>query len=150
MTANAIPAKVTRIPTKLIGLGTPGKMYGCEHLGAVSIERRAKLIGGARAVLVPTLYNEPFGSVIAEAQLCGTPVITTDYGSFPELVQNGVNGYRCNMLREFIQATENVKRLDRASIRANAIAKHSLDAIRPQYQAYFERLSTLWAKGWYA
>jgi glycosyltransferase involved in cell wall biosynthesis len=142
-------AKATNLPVKMIGLGD-SRPTGCEYLGTVSIEERARLMGAARAVLVPTLYNEPFGSVVAEAQLCGTPVITTDHGSFPELVQNGVNGYRCNLLREFVRATANVKLLNRDLIRILAISKFSLGAAKPQYQAYFERLSTLWTEGWYS
>lgn len=41
---------------------------------------------------------------------------------------------------------EDVKLLNRD---VGAIAKHSLEAAKPQYQAYFERLNTLWAEGWY-
>lgn len=142
-------AKATKLKVKLIGLGNE-RPQNCEYIGPVSIEERAKLMGSACAVLIPTMYNEPFGSVVAEANLCGTPVITTDYGSFPELVQNGINGYRCNILRDFVKATNDVKTLNRDLIRTNAIAKFSLGVAKPQYQAYFERLSTLWEKGWYA
>ena len=143
-------AERTKIPTKVIGPGAlPDMGPRVEVLGAVSIEERARMMGEARAVLVPTVYYEPFGSTVVEAQLCGTPVITTDYGSFPELVENGVNGYRCNLLREFCAAAENVKKLDGAKIRERAIAKYSIEAIKPLYAAYFDRLSTLKGKGWY-
>ena len=45
---------------------------------AVGSEERAELLSNAKAVLMPTYYLEPFGGVNVEAQLCGTPVITTD------------------------------------------------------------------------
>lgn len=144
-------AKLSGLPLKLIGPGyNQGFPSYCEHLGEVSIAERAKLMGMARAVIVPTLYNEPFGSVVVEANLCGTPVITTDYGSFPELVENGVNGFRCNLLREFVQAVQDTKGMDSAKIRDRAISRYSLDAIKPLYAIYFGRLMTLWDRGWYA
>lgn len=142
-------AKRAKVKLKLIGPGKPPLLpEGCEYLGTVSHEERNRLMAAAQAVLVPTLYNEPFGSVVVEANLCGTPVITTDWGSFPELVQNGVNGFRCNLLGEFAFAIDLATELNRGFIRNNAIAKYSLETIAPRYQAYFERLMTLWEKGW--
>lgn len=139
------------LPLKLIGPGITSDLpKHCEHLGIVSNEERARLMGAARAVMVPTRYNEPFGATVIEANLCGTPAITTDWGSFPEIVQNDVNGWRCNLLREFTFAVLAAPTLNPEKIRAHAIAKYSLEAIKPQYQNYFTRLSALWGKGWYA
>lgn len=142
------------IPLKMIGALSPGDSLNLpsyvEYLGTVSNEDRAKLMGHARAVIMPTLYNEPFGAVCIESQFCGTPVITTDWGSFPELIENGVNGYRCNLMRDFIKATDDVKSLDSKAIRKRVESRNSLDAIKPLYQAYFERLNALWDGGWYS
>jgi len=79
----------------------------------------------------------------------GTPVITTDLGIFTETVQNGFNGFRCNNLAQFVEATELVKRLDPRKIATDTYAKYSTDTIRYQYDRYFQRLLTLWDKGWY-
>ena len=79
----------------------------------------------------------------------GTPVITTDLGIFTETVQNGFNGFRCNTLAEFVKATEQVKTLDSRKIATDTYAKYSTDMIRYQYDRYFNRLLTLWDKGWY-
>jgi glycosyltransferase involved in cell wall biosynthesis len=81
--------------------------------------------------------------------MCGTPVISTDWGAFTETVIQGFNGYRCRYLGEFIRAAEKVKQLDRASIREHAAKNYSLDAIAPRYTAYFRRLETLWDEGVY-
>lgn len=50
-------------------------------------------IGNARALLVPSLFEEPFGMVAIEALACGTPVIGLDSGALPEIIQQGETGY---------------------------------------------------------
>ena len=139
-----------RLGKRLIiaGPGTPNGGYG-EFVGNVGPEQRAELMGGAIALFAPTTYIEPFGNIVVEAQTCGTPTITTDWGAFTETNINGVTGYRCHTLAEFVQAAEDVKSLDRAAIRKQAIEKYSLDAVGVQYERYFKRLLTLWDDGWY-
>ncbi len=83
------------------------------------------------------------------ARACGTPVITTDWGAFTETVVEGVTGFRCRNVEEFILATQNVKNLDRQAIRDRAISLYSVDVIAKQYEKYFHRLETLWGDGWY-
>jgi glycosyltransferase involved in cell wall biosynthesis len=106
------------------------------------------LMAEAQVVLVPTQYVEPFGNVAIEAMASGTPVLTTDWGAFTETVRNGQNGFRCRTLKEFVDGITLVKELDRSYIRSSALARYSLEAIRPQYQSYFDRLTLLWGKGW--
>ena len=126
--------------------------YG-EHVGVVGVKKRGELMSKARAVFVPTTYLEPFGGVHAEALLCGTPVITTNFGAFTETVVNGENGYRCDMFRDFVAAAKQVEKFSvakRKKIRAAAQKRFSTTTVRDQYQAYFERLYDLWGDGWYA
>ena len=121
-----------------------------EHIGSVTGAARAELMGEAAAVWAPTTYLEPFGSVVTEAMTTGTPVITTDWGAFTETVQQGVTGYRCRTLAEFVQAGLDVRSLDRDAIRAYALSRFSTAVCGPQYDAYLRKLETLWGDGWYA
>jgi glycosyltransferase involved in cell wall biosynthesis len=123
---------------------------GVDYRGVVGIEERGRLMSKAHAVLVPTLYLEPFGGVAVEAQMCGTPVITTDFGAFPETVADGVTGYRCHYLGEFLDAVRKVSELDPVTIRSRAVRLYGLKAVGLQYQRYFERLSLLWGAGWHS
>ena len=134
-------AKRTGIPLKVVGAGTPPE--GCEYIGVVKPEQRAELMGNALAVIAPSLFPEPFNLVATEAQMVGTPAITTNWGAFTETVKQGVTGYRCYTLNEFVQAAKDCKDLDRKVIRERAIRKYSLEAIGPQYTKFFERLQEI-------
>lgn len=129
------------------GQGEPPE-YG-EYVGVVGPQKRGELMSKAQAVFVPTQYVEPFGGVSAEAMLCGTPVITTDWGAFVENNQHNVTGFRCRSFKEFLWAAENVHTLNYAKIHNIAVSKFSMDVVKLQYEQYFERLLTLWSDGWY-
>jgi glycosyltransferase involved in cell wall biosynthesis len=129
------------------GQGTPP--IGTEYVGVVDPVVRGKLMSRAKAVFVPTIYIEPFGNVNIEAQACGTPVITTDWGAFTETVVDGMTGFRCRTFGEFKRAALEVEKLDPYSIRDRAVSKYSLEAIGKRYEDYFTRLLHLWDDGWY-
>jgi glycosyltransferase involved in cell wall biosynthesis len=138
-----------RLRLRLVVAG-PGKFSGYgEYVGVIDPKQRSELMSRATALFAPTIYVPPFEGVHVEAQIAGTPVITTDFGVFPESVINGLNGYRCRTLAEFMEAAKRVRYLDNLTIRKLAINKYSLEAVGKQYEDYFKRLSTLYDKGWY-
>ena len=120
-----------------------------EYVGLADPIKRAELMGNATALLAPTHYLEPFGGVVVEAAMCGTPAITTDWGAFSETVEDGLSGYRCRTLREFVDAIEATPQLDRVAIHKRAVETYSLAAIGPQYDRHFKRLQSLWGQGFY-
>lgn len=63
-----------------------------DMLGQVSAERCAQELAKARAVLVPSAWEETFGLVVVEAMAAGVPPIATGHGSFVELINHGVDG----------------------------------------------------------
>lgn len=138
---------------KRLVVAGPGEFFGYgEYVGVVGPGERAKLMGGALAVFVPSLYVPPFEGVHIEAMLCGTPVITTDFGVFSETVDNGWNGYRCKTFEDFVYAAQAVTVFSKSILEAihrNAANTYSTDMVAIQYQEYFERLLTLHDKGWY-
>lgn len=116
---------------------TAGLEFREVHRGCAGDEK-AHLLGDARAVLMPTLYLEPFGYVAIEAMMCGTPVITTDWGSFPEIILEGVNGFRCRTAAEFAEAVRLAPTLDRKRIRAGALERYTVEAVAPVYARYLD------------
>jgi glycosyltransferase involved in cell wall biosynthesis len=122
-----------------------------KHVGYAGIRRRSELMSRAKAVFVCSYYLEPFGGTSIEPLFCGTPVITTDWGAFPENILDGKVGYRVRTIGEAVWAAKHVGKLNPSKIRDYAIKNFSLDRVRMQYQAYFEQLYTLWDdNGWYA
>jgi glycosyltransferase involved in cell wall biosynthesis len=141
-----------RLGAKLIVAGTGGDRPQHDHVeyvGYADTETRGQLLSSCKALLCPTLYLEPFGGVVAEAMLCGTPVLTTDWGAFTETVRDGVDGFRCRTLKEFEAATGQLQYLNNAEIRNHAQARFSTEVVGAKYDVYFKRLMGLWGDGFY-
>lgn len=120
-----------------------------EFVHSVGPQRRAELMGKARLVFAPTYYIEPFGGVAVEAQLCGTPVLTTDWGAFSETILHGVTGFRCRTFDDFLWAADNVHRLSPADCRAWAIRNYSMDRVQWMFQEFFTKIADVGHRGWY-
>lgn len=118
------------------------------YLDHVPTEERNRIMGGARAALMPTRYYECFGNVAVEAHLMGTPVISTDHGAFAETIRHGVNGYRCHTLAQFAEGALRAGDLDRRAIRDMAVAAYSTERVKYMYEEYFTSLHALWTDGW--
>jgi glycosyltransferase involved in cell wall biosynthesis len=62
-------------------------------VGEVGGAVKRGLFAGARGLLMPIRWEEPFGMVMIEALACGTPVIAFAEGAAPEVVVDGVTGF---------------------------------------------------------
>jgi glycosyltransferase involved in cell wall biosynthesis len=89
-----------------------------ELIGEVGEQDKGPFLAGARALLFPVDWPEPFGLVMIEALACGTPVISRHRGSVPEVIEHGVTGFICDDERALIDAVGAVDRIDRARCRA--------------------------------
>ena len=92
------------------------------YVGPVTDEQKAPLYSHANSFLMPIDWEEPFGLVMVESMMSGTPVIAFNRGSIPEVVQEGT-GYVVNNLEEMIEVVENVNYFNREKIREKAIDK---------------------------
>ena len=96
-------------PGSLSSMGYENVPDHVECVGYVNdAEQRKQLMKNAKCLLGLTYYLEPFGNMIIEANLSGTPVITTDWGAFPEIVHQGQTGYRVNDFKSLITAMESI------------------------------------------
>jgi Glycosyl transferases group 1 len=76
---------------------------------------------------------------MVEAMACGTPVVATNCGSVPEIIEDGVSGYICRSLRELIDSVAAARRLDRAGCRAYAEARFSSKAMTDGYERIYRQ-----------
>jgi glycosyltransferase involved in cell wall biosynthesis len=95
------------------------------YLGNVGPRERARLLGGATALLHPVGFAEPFGLSVVEAMACGTPVVAYRRGSLPELVEHGRTGYLVGDLEAAADAVGRAARLDRHEIHLTAARRFS-------------------------
>jgi len=135
---------------RVITAGQGEPIPGVEHVGVVRGQEKAELLARARAVLCPTMYVGPFEGVNVEAQLSGTPVLTTPFGAFTETVAHGTSGFLCHTLGEFRAAVDLADGLDPKTIRDWAAERFTLEACAPQYDWWLHRLQTLYFNGWYS
>lgn len=134
-------AKAAKMPLFVIGFGDEKLITYGGLIHNVTKGSRNAYMSQARAVLCPTQFIEPFNMVAVEAQIYGTPVISTDWGGFTETVEHGRTGYRVHTMNEAVKACQDVAYLDRAYIANRALGMFGMDIATEQYRIYFERLS---------
>ena len=125
------------------------KTPNVEYVGYVDTQRRLELMRGAKALLHPCTYLEPFGMVAIESLACGTPVICSNWGGLTEIIDQGVTGYLCEDMEDFLQAVENIGTLNPVHCRNAAERNHGLPVAYSRYMKYFRRLQKQLAGGWY-
>jgi glycosyltransferase involved in cell wall biosynthesis len=113
---------------------------GVDFIGEIAQEEKSSFLGGARALLFPIDWPEPFGLVMIEAMACGTPVIAFDHGSVSEIIEDGRSGYVVSDLSSAIEAVHRVDSLDRAVCRQTFLESFTARRMAEDYIAFYQRL----------
>ena len=114
---------------------------GIEFAGWIQGSRRAELFAGAKALLFPTQLEEAFGLVTAEAMMSGTPVIASNHGACPELINNET-GFVCSDIEDYLRAVDNVSRISARACRKHAMAEfHYLTMARNYVDQYLLQIA---------
>ncbi len=87
---------------------------GVHAIGSVSGDRKEDVLAHACAVLMPIRWEEPFGLVMIEAILHGTPVVALRRGAAPEIIDEGVTGFVVDDESQLTAALVRAATLDRA------------------------------------
>jgi len=111
-----------------------------QFVGSAGPADRNHLLGKATALLHPISFDEPFGLSVAEALLCGTPVIAFNRGSMPELIQDKKTGYLVGTIDEAVEALKSVKEIDRSYCRDWANSKFSREKMVEDYIRLYHQI----------
>lgn len=116
-------------------------LLGSDVVYVGEVDRRAKLelLSDAECLLNPIAWAEPFGMVMIEALACGTPVLTSDYGAAPEIVQDGVVGFVRSDKAGLVEALGHVHEIKRATCRERIATVFSAERMVASHVEVYER-----------
>lgn len=126
-----------------------------EYVGFIDTpQAKREFLGNARALIVPSLFAEPFGMVNIEALACGAPVIGTDSGAIPEVIDDGVTGFvvpkrytadgsvdETKTTQALAAALQSIGTLDRAACRQAYEARFTAERMAAEHLAIYEQLA---------
>ncbi len=104
-------------------------------------------IGNAKALIIPSLFEEPFGMVMIEALACGTPLIGLNSGAIPEVIKHNETGIlvdkqssESQTIEKLAEAIGQVKKIDRKKCRKDFEDRFTLDKMTLGHKAAYEKL----------
>ena len=111
-----------------------------EFLGEANHQQKSVLMGGAVATLFPITWREPFGLVMIESMVTGTPVIAMSLGSAPEVIAHGVSGFLCHNVDECIAAIDKAAQLSRQTCRDHVLVNFTAKRMADGYEAVYQKI----------
>ncbi|MDP9077246.1 MAG: glycosyltransferase family 4 protein [Bacteroidota bacterium] len=111
-----------------------------QYLGNAEPVKRNQLLRNAAALLHPINFNEPFGMSVAEAMLCGTPVIAFNKGSMPELIRHEKSGFLVDSIDEAVEAVNNLAKITRQDCRDWSESQFSSDKMVADYLELYKQI----------
>jgi len=154
-------ARAARLPLIMAGLVQDEAYFSTQvephidgvqvtYAGCVGPDERDQLLGGARALLHPIAFAEPFGLSVVEAMACGAPTIAIARGSMPELIRHGETGFLVADVQEAVHAVAHLDEISRQACRREAEARFSAARMVDDYIRVYEQIldSQEWRRPW--
>ena len=110
-----------------------------EYVGHLTDDKKIEFLRHAKALIVPSLFNEPFGMVTIEALASGTPVIGLDHGATPEIIEHGHNGFIAeeDKIADYL---DRIDEIDRQICRQTFEEKFTLDRMTHEHAELYKKL----------
>jgi glycosyltransferase involved in cell wall biosynthesis len=138
-----IAAKVDRVDREYFDTMIRPMIDGdqIEMIGEIGDAEKPAFLSGAKALLLPIDWPEPFGLVMIEAMACGTPTIAFPAGSVPEVIDHGVTGYIVHDEASAVTALSRLDRLSTAAIRERFETRFTARRMAEDYVALYRRMA---------
>ncbi len=112
-----------------------------EMIGEIGDAEKSAFLSGAKAMLLPIDWPEPFGLVMIEAMACGTPTIAFPAGSVPEVIDDGLTGFIVKDESAAVAALARLDRLSAPAIRDRFEQRFTARRMAEDYVALYRRLA---------
>lgn len=126
------------------------KSGAVEYVGFLrTTQEKQEFLGNARALMVPSLFDEPFGMVMIEALACGTPVIGLRSGAIPEVIEDQKTGIlvdkplkdsNAKTITALADAIEQVSTINRSNCRDEFDARFTITRMAKDHQSAYRKL----------
>jgi len=110
------------------------------YVGNSGPKQRNQLLGFASGLLHPISFEEPFGLSVAEAMICGTPVIAFRRGSMPELIKDGETGFLVQTIAGAVEAIGKLEDISRIACRSWSLNRFSMEKMLDGYEAVYKKV----------
>lgn len=111
-----------------------------EYAGYLQPDERDTVVGGARALVYPLQVPEPFGLVLVEAMMSGTPAAGYGIGAVTDVVDDGVSGAWVPPGGDLASAVQRCLNLDRSGVRERARQRFTAERMADDYAGLYQRL----------
>jgi glycosyltransferase involved in cell wall biosynthesis len=102
-------------------------------IGTVGGADKDRLVGRARAVLMPISWEEPGATAAIEALACGTPVIAMRRGALAEIIDHGRTGFLADDEAQFAEFMPRADEIDPAACRRSVEERFSAGVMADGY-----------------
>lgn len=128
-----------------------------EYVGFIDSNiKKRNFLANAKALIVPSIFDEPFGIVIAEALACGTPIVALNSGAIPEIIKDHRTGIIVNKktqqdgtidglatASDIAKALKEVGTIERKSCRQDYEKRFTIKRMCLEHKAVYESLTQL-------
>jgi glycosyltransferase involved in cell wall biosynthesis len=100
-------------------------------------EEKFNFLYNAKALIVPSTWEEPFGMISIEANSVGTQIIASKNGALDEVIEEGVNGYKYKETSELVNLL-NRKAIPESKVKEHFVKNFSIEKMVKKYQQIYE------------
>lgn len=120
-----------------------------EYVGFIKeTAKKNEFLANAKALMVPSLFDEPFGMVLIEALASGTPLIGLDSGAIPEIIttSNGIlvpkTDNETQVIQNLAEAISSIDTITRIDCRQNFEERFTIKRMCQDHAQTYYKLVT--------